>query len=212
MTEQNEGLVGLRKALDDVLAIRAAYHHAEEWERPMLIVKYMDKRVSELEAALAAPAESQAPNCSRCGKPKTTTFVCEPCIDEIGREVTAEIKAESQDTMKHSDYCPVKHKEAAASQGVAGERELSEAIRRGLDKIGITQHITAYEMKKLVAEIVATHPSFAPARDELELLATGMSQHIHIHSKHQGEWKDCVIPPCSTLAALVQPAPAREPR
>lgn len=60
MPERNEGLEGLRRALDDALAIRAAYHHAEEWERPMLIVKYMDARVSELEAALAAPVPSSS--------------------------------------------------------------------------------------------------------------------------------------------------------
>ena len=42
----------VRKArLRDALVIRAKYHHAEEIDRPMMIVKYMDKHVAELEAS-----------------------------------------------------------------------------------------------------------------------------------------------------------------
>jgi hypothetical protein len=51
--------------------------------------------------------------------------------------------------------------------GVVQERGLSDAIRRGLDRIGITQHITATEMKKIIAEIVQP-PHECPTGDHAD--------------------------------------------
>lgn len=36
-------------ALQEFLEVREKYHSLEEWERPLFIVKWLDKRVSELE-------------------------------------------------------------------------------------------------------------------------------------------------------------------